>query len=117
MAVVLHSGSRAGFYEPSETTRLEPATPSFVYAGMAVAHYKTGRLGTVMYVSKARDRMVVDVAETEDDKGGEQWRWVTAFHYIVAVGDGGGPSTYAPCSPPWPAQNRPGPYSTGSAWS
>ena len=114
MAVVLRSGNPFAFYEPSEKTRLEALTKSFVYAGMAVAHYKTGRLGRVMYVSKDGDRMVVDVAYiSEDDKGGEQWRWVTAFNYIVPCDLH---YNYAPCSQLSPL-NRPGPYSTGGAGS
>ena len=101
-------GSRAAFYVPSETTRLEPLTKSFVYAGMAVAHFKTGRLATVMYVPVGVEQlgwMIVDVAPTDDDVGGEQRRWVTAFNSIVPCG-----RTYtyasAPCTqlgPPEPA--------------
>ena len=72
------------FYEPSEGTRLVPTTGDTVAPGQLVAHFRTGRKAVVKYVSAAKDRMVCDVAYvSEEDKGGEQWRWVTAYNSVL----------------------------------
>ena len=74
----------SAFYQPSEDTRLVPATGDTVAPGQLVAHYNTGRLAIVKYVSAAKDKMVCDLAYAgEQDKGGEQWRWVTAYNLVL----------------------------------